>query len=62
MEKIKEAAVSVLPVAAIVLILNFTPLVNLNTKELVVFFVCAVLLIVGIGLFNLGADIAMTPM
>lgn len=62
LEKIKEAAVSVLPVAAIVFILNFTPLVSLNTKELIVFAVCAILLIIGIGLFNLGADIAMTPM
>jgi len=61
-EKIKEAAVSVLPVAAIVFLLNLTPLINLSGTELLVFSVCAVLLILGIGLFNLGADIAMTPM
>ena len=62
LEKIKEAAVSVLPVAIIVFLLNLTPLINLSWKEFFVFIVCAILLILGIGLFNLGADIAMTPM
>ena len=60
--KLKEALVSVLPITAIVLIISFTPLVNLTVRETVVFAVCAVLLILGIGLFNLGADLAMTPM
>ena len=62
LEKIKEAAVSVLPVAIIVFLLNLTPLIHLSWTEFFVFLVCAVLLILGIGLFNLGADIAMTPM
>ena len=31
-------------------------------QEQVTFAVCAVFLILGIGLFNLGADIAMSPM
>ena len=60
--KFKEAAVSVAPVAAIVLLLNCTPLVRLSWTETGVFFACALALIVGISLFNLGADIAMTPM
>jgi hypothetical protein len=60
--KIKEALVSVLPVTLIVIILNFTPLLNLSTYEVIVFSVCAVLLILGIGLFNLGADMSMQPM
>ena len=51
-----------MPVTLIVVLLNFTPLVDFSSKEIVVFMVSAVLLIVGIGLFNLGADIAMTPM
>ncbi len=54
--------ISVLPVAAIVFLLNLTPLVNLTTQELVVFLISAFFLIVGISLFNLGADLAMTPM
>lgn len=61
-EKLKEAFASVLPVTLIVLLLSFTPLVDFSLKELVVFAVCAVFLVVGIGLFNLGADLAMTPM
>ena len=60
--KFKESALSVLPVALIVLILNCTPLVNFTITETVVFSCCALVLIIGIALFNLGADIAMTPM
>ena len=60
--KLKEALISVLPITFIVLILYFTPLVDLTKTELVVFVVSAVLLIIGIALFNLGADLAMTPM
>lgn len=60
--KLREALVSVVPVGTIVLILGLTPLVDLSTRELVVFGISAVALIVGIALFNLGADLAMTPM
>ncbi len=60
--KLKESTVSVLPVTAIVLILNSTPLISFSSKELWVFIFCAVALIFGMSLFNLGADIAMTPM
>jgi hypothetical protein len=34
----------------------------LGVHEILVFSICAVLLVVGIALFNLGADMAMTPM
>ena len=61
-EKLKEAFASVLPVTLIVLVLSFTPLVEFSLKELIVFCVSAVFLVIGIGLFNLGADLAMTPM
>ena len=60
--KLKESLVSVLPVTLIVLLLNLTPLVSFNATETAVFVCCALVLIVGMGLFNLGADIAMTPM
>ena len=53
---------SVLPVVVIVLILCATPLVNLSVKEILVFGISALLLIVGISLFNVGADLAMSPM
>ena len=60
--KLKEALTSVLPVGIIVLILSLTPLVTLTGREMTVFGISAFLLIVGIGFFNLGADLAMTPM
>lgn len=61
-KKIGEALTSVLPVTAIVFLLNLTPLVNFTSKELAVFLVSSLMLIIGIALFNLGADLAMTPM
>ncbi len=62
LKKIKESLVSVLPVVLIVLALSFTPLVNFTVSETVNFIVCALFLMFGISLFNLGADLAMTPM
>ena len=62
LEKIKEALLSALPITAIVYILALTPWFNLSVTELITFSVGAVLLILGIGLFSLGADLAMTPM
>ena len=66
LKKLKESLISVLPVTVIVLVLaltgSLTGLVHLETVEIVSFAVSAVLLILGIGLFNLGADLAMTPM
>ena len=60
--KLKEALLSVLPVTAIVLLISFTPLVSFTRSEVLVFAGSALLMIIGIGLFNLGADLAMTPM
>ncbi|MBQ7299508.1 MAG: DUF1538 domain-containing protein [Clostridia bacterium] len=60
--KLQEALISVLPVACIVFLLYLSPFTTLSNQELCVFFVTTVLLILGIGLFNLGADLAMTPM
>lgn len=62
LNKIKEALISVLPISVMVILLNFTPLVNFATTEIIIFLVCTLCLIVGIGLFNLGADLAMSPM
>ena len=60
--KLKESAVSVLPVVGIVFLLNLTPLVDFSFPEILTFLISALFLIIGISLFNLGADIAMTPM
>ena len=60
--KILEALVSALPITAIVYILALTPLFSLSAAELITFTVGAVMLVLGIGLFSMGADLAMTPM
>ncbi len=60
--KIWEALLSALPITAIVYILALTPWVDFTNTELITFTIGAVLLVVGIGMFNLGADLAMTPM
>lgn len=60
-EKIAESLTSVLPITIIVFLLSiFISPMDLGT--LVMFFVGAVLLIVGMGFFQLGADIAMMPL
>lgn len=60
-DKIKEALFSVMPVVAIVFLLAVTPLANFTGRELGVFGGSAVLMVLGIGLFSLGADMFMTP-
>ena len=62
LKKIKESMISVLPVVAIVVFLNLTPLVDFSLAEILTFSISALFLIFGISLFNLGADLAMTPM
>ena len=63
-EKIKEALVSSLPITVIVYIIALLPWFNfrLSQAEFWTFTVGAVMLVLGIGLFSLGADLAMTPM
>ena len=61
-EKLKESLTSVLPVSILVFVLSLTPWVDISHYELAVFEGAALLLIIGIGFFNLGADMAMTPM
>ncbi len=62
LSKIKEALISALPITAIVYIMSLTPWFGFSTAEMITFSIGAILLIVGIGFFNLGADLAMTPM
>ena len=59
--KISESLSSVLPVTGIVLLLMAT-IVPVPPAMLLSFLLGAVLLIVGMGLFTLGAETAMTPM
>ena len=56
-----ESLSSVLPITAIVLLLSIT-ISPISSGTLVLFLFGAVLLVFGMGLFTLGADLAMTPM
>lgn len=60
-EKITESFSSVFPITAIVLILSVV-LVPMPISTLILFLFGAALLIVGMGFFTLGADMAMMPM
>ena len=60
--KIKEALISALPITAIVYVMALTPLFDFSRVELITFSIGAVMLVLGIGMFSLGADLAMTPM
>lgn len=57
-EKIKESARSVLPIVIIVTLLCFS-IAPINTDLMLNFFIGTVMVIIGIGLFSLGADTSM---
>ena len=60
-EKTKESLASVLPITVIVFLLSAT-VVPMETGTLLLFLIGAMLLIVGMGIFQLGAELAMTPL
>ncbi len=60
-EKIKESLAAVLPITGIVLALSVF-WVPIDVGTMVMFIFGAVLLIVGMGMFQLGAEMAMTPL
>ncbi|MGN1070853.1 MAG: DUF1538 domain-containing protein, partial [Candidatus Fimadaptatus sp.] len=59
-EKWREAITSVLPITALVFLICFT-LVPVPNNAMMGFIIGAALLILGMGLFTLGTDLAMTP-
>ncbi|MBQ4550348.1 MAG: DUF1538 domain-containing protein [Oscillospiraceae bacterium] len=61
-DKILEALYSALPITVLVYLMALTPWFEFSTVELITFTAGAVLLVLGIGLFSMGADLAMTPM
>lgn len=58
--KLKETAVSILPISAIVLILNFT-IAPLGKPMILQFIIGSLFTILGLALFLLGADIGILP-
>lgn len=61
LEKIKESISSVLPITIIVIMLHYT-MAPMNSGLYTLFIIGALMLILGMGLFTLGADMAMMPM
>ncbi len=60
-EKIVESLSSVLPITCIVLIISVI-LVPIDLGVMVMFCMGAIMLVIGMGLFQLGAEMAMTPL
>lgn len=60
-EKLQEALVAVLPILVIVLLLCFS-VAPISPSILLCFLIGAVLLILGMMFFTLGAELSMTPM
>ena len=61
LNKLKETAISVLPVMAIVLLLGFT-VVPLDKFLLIRFIIGGILLIIGLTIFLVGIDLGIQPM
>ena len=59
--KLQESVAAVLPITLIVLVLSII-LVPLETGTIMMFMVGAILLVFGMGMFQLGAETAMEPM
>ena len=59
LEKLREAAASVLPISLIVMLICFV-LVPVDTGLMLSFVLATAMLILGMGLFTLGADMSMT--
>ena len=60
-EKFREALAAVLPIVGMVLILSLT-VARIPSGTMLSFLMGAVLLVVGMMLFSVGAEVAMEPM
>ena len=59
--EIKKSCFSVLPIYLLILILMMFKVINLSGNEILSFSLATIFLIIGISLFNFGAEHAMTP-
>lgn len=59
-EKLSEAAKSVIPIVAVVLVLSLT-IAPIPTDLMLSFLLGTLFLVLGMGLFSLGAEMSMTP-
>ena len=60
--KIKKALISALPTTAIMYFMSLMPLFSFSGVEWIAFTISSVMLVLGIGMFIPGADLAMMPM
>lgn len=58
--KLKESYFSIMPIVLIVVVLGLT-IIDIQPSLFVKFIICAILLIFGMALFNLGAEMSMIP-
>ena len=62
LNKFKAALISTLPMVVIVLIIHFTGLAKIDdSNDIIIFVISAVLVALGMGLFTIGTDLAMSP-
>lgn len=59
LKKLKNSFFAVLPIVLVVLVLHFTKIVTFSGKELILFSVSSVLVVIGMFLFNIGAESSM---
>lgn len=62
LKKIKDSFLSVLPVLAVVLVLHFCKVSVFTNTEIIIFVISVFLLIIGMWLFNIGAESSMHKM
>ena len=62
LKRLKAALLSALPVVAAVLVLYFAKILTIDGTQMIVFGISAVLVVIGMFLFNLGAETAMSKM
>ena len=62
LEKLKESVFSVLPIVALILVIQLFGYINLSSKEIVLLLLTSVTIILGICFFNVGAEISIAQM
>ena len=62
LEKLKESVFSVLPVVALILIIQLCGFINLETREIILLLSTSITIILGICFFNLGAELSISEM
>ena len=62
LKRLGKALLSALPVVVAVMVLYFAGIFTINGSEMIIFSISAVLVVIGMFLFNLGAETAMSKM